>query len=87
MNARPYKQMIERLNRTFKSFYRDSTGYPSLKSAESNVVLFVAYYNFIRSHSALNNKPPVEDKHLKHIDNQIDKWCVLLEMADLTSLG
>lgn len=80
-NARQYKQMIERLNRTFKSFYRDSTGYPSLKSAESNVVLFVAYYNFIRPHSALNNKPPVEDKHLKHIDNQIDKWCVLLEMA------
>lgn len=47
---RPYKQMIERLNRTFKSTYRVSCGYDNYNGANYNVALWVAYYNFLRPH-------------------------------------
>lgn len=47
---RPYKQMIERLNRTFKSSYRISCGYDNYEGANYNVALWVAYYNFLRPH-------------------------------------
>lgn len=45
---RPYKQMIERLNRTFKSTYRVSCGYHNYNGANYNVALWVACYNFLR---------------------------------------
>ena len=47
---RPFKQMIERLNRTFKSTYRVSCGYDNYNGANYNVALWVAYYNFLRPH-------------------------------------
>ncbi len=49
---RPYKQMTERLNRTFKSTYRVTCGYDNYNGANYNVALWVAYYNFLRPSQA-----------------------------------
>lgn len=44
------KQVIERLNRTFKSLYRVTSGYGSNKGVIYEFSLWVAYYNFLRPH-------------------------------------
>ena len=47
---RHYKQMIERLNRTFKASYRVTCGYGTDDGAYYGINLWVAYYNFLRTH-------------------------------------
>lgn len=49
---RPLKQIIERFNRTFKGNYRPTHGFGAEKGSVSFVTLFVAYFNFLRPHSA-----------------------------------
>src|SRR5690625_3787137 len=44
---RPLKQIIERLNRTFKGNYRATTGFGSEEGSISHVTLFTAYFNFL----------------------------------------
>ena len=75
---RPYKQMIERLNRTFKSSYRVSCGYDNYEGANYNVALWVAYYNFLRPHK--NKKYQVLNKveMLEGADNMPGKWQLLI---------
>jgi transposase-like protein len=83
---RPYKQMIERLNRTFKSSYRVSCGYDNYEGANYSVALWVAYYNFLRPHK--NNKYKVlnEIDILKGADNMPGKWQLLIFLGQQTIL-
>ncbi|MEI3614882.1 hypothetical protein SPD89_21875 [Pseudogracilibacillus sp. SO30301A] len=48
---RPLKQMIERLNRTFKGNYRATTGFDPQTGSIFYVTLFVAYFNFLQPHT------------------------------------
>lgn len=66
---RPLKQIIERLNRTFKGNYRSTHGFSSEQGSVAFVTLFVAYFNFLRPHSALEGKVPVVIPELEHIAN------------------
>ena len=54
---RPYKQMIERLNRTYKASYRPTNGFDNYDGANYNLSLWVAYYNFLRPHKHTNYTP------------------------------
>ena len=65
---RPFKQLIERLNRTYKFHTKAACGFKSKNGAISLTTLFVTYYNFIKPHSALNYQPPVQIEALKNID-------------------
>ncbi len=47
---RPFKQMIERLNRTYKASYRHTNGFDNIDGANYDLALWVAYYNFLRPH-------------------------------------
>ena len=53
---RPYKQMIERLNRTYKASYRHTNGFDHIDGANYDLALWVAYYNFLRPHKHKNYK-------------------------------
>ena len=55
---RPYKQLIERLNRTFKHHIRPSHGFNSVNGAVALVTLFVTHYNFLRPHMSLQMAGP-----------------------------
>jgi Transposase and inactivated derivatives len=83
---RPYKQMIERLNRTFKSSYRVRCGYDNFEGANYNVSLWVAYYNFLRPHQ--HNKYQVLNKvdMLDASDNMPGKWQLLIFLGQQTIL-
>lgn len=83
---RPFKQMVERLNRTFKSSYRASCGYDNYDGANYNVALWVAYYNFLRPHKVTGYKKPLNEVDiLNGADNMPGKWQLLIFSANRQS--
>lgn len=75
------KQIIERLNRTFKFSYRVTNGYGSENGSNAHLVLFVAYYNFLRPHSYTYWKPLNEVPELAKADTMPAKWQVLVRLS------
>lgn len=78
---RSQKQIIERFNRTLKYYYRPKGGFTSLDNANSYMVLFATYNNFLRANSALDWKTPVELEELNDISNMPNKWIELLNLG------
>jgi transposase-like protein len=75
---RPYKQIVERLNRTFNSSYRNTCGYDNFDGANYGVALWVAYYNFLRPHPINFWKPLNSIEMLDNADTMQAKWQILL---------
>jgi putative transposase len=78
---RPLKEVIERLNRTFKRSYRTTLGFKSSAGSVAFINLFVAYFNFLRPHSALENKVPVVISELEELPHMPARWGRLIEMS------
>jgi transposase-like protein len=78
---RQFKQLIERLNRTYKYHTRPRAGFKSFDGACALTTLFVAFYNFMRPHSSLNRMTPVSLNCLLDVDLMPDKWCALIQNA------
>ncbi len=78
---RSEKQIIERFNRTLKFFYRPKGGFSSLDNANSYMVLFATYNNFLRPNKALDWKTPVVLDELNNISNMPNKWIELLNLG------
>jgi transposase-like protein len=76
---RSFKQLVERLNRTYKYHTRPRAGFKTFDGAVSLTTLFIAFYNFMRPHSALNNSAPVCLDILKERHLMPDKWVALIE--------
>ena len=57
---RAYKQIIERLNRTYKYHVQSQNGFGSINGAVAKLVLFVTHYNFLRPHKTLGYKTPIQ---------------------------
>jgi putative transposase len=78
---RALKQLIERLNRTFKYHVRPATGFNSINGAVALTTLFVTNYNFLRPHMSLNYKPPVQLPELQSVLTIQGKWTKILSLA------
>lgn len=83
---RPLKQMIERLNRTYKQSYRPTNGFNNIDGANYDLALWVAYYNFLRPHKEFKYKPPVQIPDLAMAGNMPGKWQLLIAMGQQTIL-
>ena len=81
---RRFKQIIERLNRTFKASYRNTCGYDNFDGANYSLSLWVAYYNFLRPHPVKNFKPPCEFEILNVAENMPAKWQLLIVFGQQT---
>jgi len=79
---RPLKQIIERLNRTFKGNYKPTTGFSAEMGAISSVTLFVAYFNFLRPHSGIDKKIPAVIPELEALPHMPAKWCELIRLGE-----
>lgn len=75
---RPFKQMIERLNRTYKLSYRPTNGFDSVDGANYDLALWVAYYNFLRPHEFNKYKVLNDIELLRGADNMPGKWQLLI---------
>lgn len=78
---RPFKQIIERLNRTYKAHIRSSCGFKDFNGAVSLTTLFVTHYNFIRPHSSLNHSVPIPLSEIEDIHTFQGKWAKIINMA------
>jgi transposase-like protein len=84
---RPYKQMIERLNRTYKASYRPTNGFDSIDGANYDLALWVTYYNFLRPHKHKNYHVLNEVDFLNGADNMPGKWQLLIFLGQQTILN
>jgi len=84
---RPFKQMIERLNRTYKISYRPTNGFDNADGANYDLSLWVAYYNFLRPHEFNHYKALNEVEMLKGADNMPGKWQLLIFLGQQTILN
>lgn len=75
---RPYKQMIERLNRTYKQSYRPTNGFDNIDGANYDLALWVAYYNFLRPHEYAGYKVLNKVDLLEGASNMPGKWQLLI---------
>ena len=83
---RPYKQMIERLGRTYKASYRPTNGFNNIDGANYDLALWVTYYNFLRPHKFNHYKVLNEIEDLKYISNMPGKWQMLIALGQQTIL-
>ena len=81
---RPYKQMIERLNRTYKASYRKTNGFDNIDGANYDLALWVAYYNFLRPHKHNNYKVLNKVEMLSQANTMPDKWKLLIFLGQET---
>lgn len=80
---RPLKQIIERLNRTFKANYKPLGGFNSESGPITHVTLFTTFFNFLRPYSKLEKKRvPVVLPELEFFDDMPQKWIKLLMMSE-----
>ena len=84
---RPYKQMIERLNRTYKASYRHTNGFDNINGANYDLALWVAYYNFLRPHKHNGYKVLNEVDLLNGADNMPGKWQLLIYLGQQTIIN
>lgn len=70
------KNMVERVNRTYKLYAKNS--FKNVEGASSNLALAVTDYNFIRPHSSLQYKPPIINKDLTDLHFIQDKWTKII---------
>ena len=81
---RPYKQIVERLNRTYKASYRKTNGFDNINGANYDLALWVAYYNFLRPHKHNNYKVLNHIDMLSNADNMPGKWQLLIFLGQQT---
>ena len=79
----PFKELIERLNRTYNFHTRAAGGFNSVNGAIALTTLFVTYYNFLRPHISLNYSVPIPLEPLKGIDTLQSKWAKIIKLATL----
>jgi len=83
--AQQIKQMIERLNRTYRFHTKAACGFKEPNNLVSLVALFATHYNFLKPHKALNYDVPCPLDELKNIPTIQNKWAKILHIA--TSLA
>lgn len=83
---RSFKQIVERLNRTFKSSYRITCSYDNFEGDNYNVVLWIAYYNFLRQHRKNHHQLLNRMEQLEQAENMPGKWQMLIWLGHQTIL-
>lgn len=78
---RPFKQLIERFNGTYKFHTRAACGFASSNGAIVLTTVFVTHYNFLRPHSSLNYSVPIPLPELESIPTIQGKWAKIFDIA------
>ena len=81
---RPFKQMVERLNRTFKASYRCTCGYDNFVGSNYAVALWICYYNFLRPHKFNSYQILNKVDMLESADTMPGKWQLFIYLGQKT---
>ena len=75
------------VNRTYKASYRPTNGFDNYDGANYDLVLWVAYYNFLRPPQHNNYKVLNKVEMLETTDNMPAKWQLLIYLGQQTLLN
>src|SRR5699024_6094401 len=78
---RPLKQIIARLNRTFKGNYTSTTCFGSAAGSFSHLTLFSAYFIILRLHASLEYQVPVLIPELENHPHMPSRWIKLIKLS------
>jgi putative transposase len=78
---RPLKQVIERLNRTLKRYYKPTNGFGAFDNCQNYLILFTTWHNFLRPHKSLRYRVPINIPEVTKLPNMPARWLELLDMA------
>lgn len=78
---RAHKQVVERLNRTFKYHVQAQNGFGNVSGAMAKLILFVTHYNFLRPHLALQYKTPIQLAELSALPTIQSRWNKIISIA------
>jgi transposase-like protein len=78
---RHFKQLIERLNRTYRYHTRSANGFKADNGAISYTTLFTTHYNFLRPHMSLNYQVPIPRSELQTLQTIQEKWCRIIDLG------
>ncbi len=78
---RPFQQLSERLNRTYKYPVRSACGFATRHGAVTLTTLFVTPYHFLRPPMTLQYRVPIALPELNSVSTLQGKWTKILEMA------
>jgi transposase-like protein/DNA-directed RNA polymerase subunit RPC12/RpoP len=78
---RPLKQVVERLNRTLRRYYRTTNGFSAFNNCQNYLTLFTTWYNFLRPHKTLKYQVPVDIHEVTKLPNMPARWIEMLNMA------
>jgi len=73
------KNLVERVNRTYKHYASNS--FQNIKGASSQLALAITNYNFLRPHNSLHYQTPVVLKRINNIPFVQDAWAEILRTA------
>lgn len=78
---RHFKQIVERLNRTYKYHIRAANGFKCKNGAVALTTLIVTHYNFLRPHHTLKYNTPVPLDFLQGIDTLQGRWTKIINTS------
>lgn len=78
---RHFKQITERLNRTYRYHTRSANGFKATNGAICITTLFATHYNFLRPHMALAYRVPIPIPELQLVPSIQQKWCRIIDLA------
>lgn len=78
---RHFKQIVERLNRTYRYHIRAANGFKCKNGAVALTTLIVTHYNFLRPHHTLKYKTPVPLDFLQGIDTLQGRWTKIINTS------
>ncbi len=70
------KNIVERVNRTYKSYSGSCFG--NIEGASNHLALAITDYNFLRPHSSLDYHSPVINNELQEIDIIQNRWAKII---------
>lgn len=68
--------LIESFNKAFKFWRKKTKGFKCYDSANSLISNFIFYYNFIKTHSSLNNLTPAQVCGINYTHQEKVNWFV-----------
>lgn len=68
---------IESFNKTFKAWYKTKKSFKNFCSAEQLITVFMFHYNFLHTHTSLNNLSPANVAGIVYTDKSDDNWFLI----------
>ena len=78
---RALKQLVERLNRTYKFHTRPRAGFKNMEGAVVLTTLFVLYHNYMRPKSRRTNSPPIKHDLFDGLTTSQERRSKILSLA------